>query len=430
MYSKSEQMVSEQKPKWIMAFIFCFLVLLVDGADMLLLSYSLSSIKAEFDLTSFQAGMLGSVTLAGMAVGGVFGGWASDKIGRVKAIAYSVIMFSVLTGLLAFVNNVYEFAFVRFISALGLGTVYMVCAGLIAELVPTKSRNTIIATLMAGWTFGYIVASILAGIIIPSYGWRMLFLVSGSAAIIGIIMPFCVKESESWLKERQERLANKKNMIKTDNSVFKAMIKDKVVFRTLLFWIAAASFLNFGYYGVNNWMPMYLEQELGMNFKSLTNFLIGSYAAMIGGKIIAGMMSDKIGRKPTFIIGSVATSIFLIIIVTLHNESNILWLLVIFGFVYGMPMGVYSTYMSESFPTRLRGTALGTAHNVGRIGSTIAPATIGYIATNGSIGMGFMVMGAAYLICTIPTFFIKEKMYDPHSKDTEVNVDNNAIKSA
>lgn len=228
MYSKSEQMVSEQKPKWIMAFIFCFLVLLVDGADMLLLSYSLSSIKAEFDLTSFQAGMLGSVTLAGMAVGGVFGGWASDKIGRVKAIAYSVIMFSVLTGLLAFVNNVYEFAFVRFISALGLGTVYMVCAGLIAELVPTKSRNTIIATLMAGWTFGYIVASILAGIIIPSYGWRMLFLVSGSAAIIGIIMPFCVKESESWLKERQERLANKKNMIKTDNSVFKAMIKDKV----------------------------------------------------------------------------------------------------------------------------------------------------------------------------------------------------------
>ena len=419
--------VKVNNPKWILAFIFCFLVLLVDGADMMLLSYSLSGIKAEFGLTPFQAGMLGSVTLAGMAVGGIIGGWASDKYGRVKIISFSIIKFSLLTGFLAFVSNVYEFAAIRFLSALGLGAVYMVCAGLISELVPTKHRTTIIATLMTGWTFGYIVASILAGAIIPEHGWRMLFLVSGSAVILGILMPFFVKESESWKVTRAARLNNK--LVKTDRTVFKALTEDKLIFRTLILWMIVAAFLQFGYYGVNNWMPLYLEQELNMNFKSMTNYLIGSYTAMIGGKIISGMMGDKFGRKFTFMFGSITTAIFLIIIVLFHNQTNILYLLVIFGFLYGMPLGVYSTYMSESFPTNIRGTALGTAHNVGRIGSTIAPATIGFIATQGSIGLGFIVMGAAYLICALPTLFIKEKMYDPQG-NIATAVDDSELKSS
>ena len=79
--------------------------------------------------------------------------------------------------------------------------------------------------------------------------------------------------------------------------------------------------------------------------------------------------------------------------------------------------------MSESFPTHIRGTAIGTAHNVGRIGSTIAPATIGFIATEGSIGLGFMVMGIAYLICALPTLFIKEKMYDPQANASNIDPD-------
>lgn len=406
---------SPPKQKWIAAFIFCFLVLLVDGADMLLLSYSLSSLKAEFGLSSFQAGMLGSVTLAGMAIGGIFGGWASDKFGRVRIISLSIIKFSLLTALLGFVSNVYEFAAVRFLSALGLGAVYMVCAGLMSELVPTKYRTTIIATIFTGWTFGYIVASLLAGAIIPEHGWRMLFMISGSAVIIGILMPFFVKESEAWKKARLNRTKIEAKMVKGDRSVFKALVQDKLIFRTLIFWMVVAGFMQFGYYGVNNWMPLYLEQELGMNFKSMTNYLIGSYTAMIGGKILAGVMGDRLGRKFTFIFGSVSTAIFLVIIVMFHNPGNILYLLVIFGFLYGMPLGVYTTYMSESFPTNVRGTAIGTAHNVGRIGSTIAPATIGFIATQGSIGLGFLVMGVAYLICALPTFFIKEKMYDPEA---------------
>lgn len=83
-----------QPHTWKIAFIFAFLALLVDGADLMLLSYSLNSIKADFGLSSVQAGMLGSFTLAGMAVGGIFGGWACDKFGRVRIVVISILTFS------------------------------------------------------------------------------------------------------------------------------------------------------------------------------------------------------------------------------------------------------------------------------------------------------------------------------------------------
>ncbi|WP_236301381.1 MULTISPECIES: hypothetical protein [Pseudomonas] len=64
---------------WVLVFVFCFLGLLIDGADLMLLSYSLSSLKAEFGLSNVEAGSLGSFTLAGMAIGGIYGGWACDR---------------------------------------------------------------------------------------------------------------------------------------------------------------------------------------------------------------------------------------------------------------------------------------------------------------------------------------------------------------
>lgn len=99
------------------AFIFAFLALLVDGADMLLLSFSLNSLKAEFGLSNLQAGTLGSFTLAGMAIGGFIGGWACDRLGRVRTVVISILVFSILTAALGFAQNFEQFAILRFLSA-------------------------------------------------------------------------------------------------------------------------------------------------------------------------------------------------------------------------------------------------------------------------------------------------------------------------
>lgn len=170
------------------AFVFAFLALLVDGADMLLLSFSLNSLKAEFGLSNLQAGALGSATLAGMAVGGFLGGWACDRLGRVRTVVISILIFSILTAALGFTQNFEQFAILRFLSAFGIGSLYIAANTLMAEYVPTEYRTTVLVTLQAGWTVGYIVATVLAGWIIPEYGWRMLFFIAIIPSVLAIFI--------------------------------------------------------------------------------------------------------------------------------------------------------------------------------------------------------------------------------------------------
>ena len=407
---------------WIIVFIFCFLGLLIDGADLMLLSYSLSSLKAEFGLTSVEAGSLGSFTLAGMAIGGIYGGWACDRFGRVKTVVWSIVLFSVGTAILGMTHSYWQFACTRFFASLGLGALYVACNTLMAEYVPTRYRTTVLGTLQAGWSVGYIVATLLAGWILPEHGWRWLFYVAIIPVILAVLMQRLVPEPQAWLTARAERAREKATgsqqaMTKKPDGMFKLIFSDPKASRMFLLWALTAGFLQFGYYGVNNWMPSYLEGELGMNFKSMTSYMVGTYAAMIFGKILAGLAADRLGRRAVFAFGALGTAVFLPVIVLFQSPENILWMLVVFGFLYGIPYGVNATYMTESFEAKFRGSAVGGAYNIGRIGAAVAPAAIGFLASHGSIGMGFLVMGGAYFICgVIPALFIRDKQFDPQNQ--------------
>lgn len=407
---------------WIVVFIFCFLGLLIDGADLMLLSYSLSSLKAEFGLTSVEAGSLGSFTLAGMAIGGIYGGWACDRFGRVKTVVWSIVLFSVGTAILGMTHSYWQFASTRFFASLGLGALYVACNTLMAEYVPTRYRTTVLGTLQAGWSVGYIVATLLAGWILPEHGWRWLFYVAIIPVILAVLMQRLVPEPQAWLTARAERAQEKANgtrhaLKNKPDGMFKLIFSDPKASRMFLLWALTAGFLQFGYYGVNNWMPSYLESELGMNFKSMTSYMVGTYAAMIFGKILAGLAADHLGRRTVFAVGALGTAVFLPVIVLFQSPENILWMLVVFGFLYGIPYGVNATYMTESFEAKFRGSAVGGAYNIGRIGAAVAPAAIGFLASHGSIGMGFLVMGGAYFICgVIPALFIRDKQFDPQKQ--------------
>ncbi|TFY88950.1 MFS transporter [Pseudomonas kairouanensis] len=407
---------------WIIVFIFCFLGLLIDGADLMLLSYSLSSLKAEFGLTSVEAGSLGSFTLAGMAIGGIYGGWACDRFGRVKTVVWSIVLFSVGTAVLGMTHSYWQFASTRFFASLGLGALYVACNTLMAEYVPTRYRTTVLGTLQAGWSVGYIVATLLAGWILPEHGWRWLFYVAIIPVILAVLMQRLVPEPQAWITAQAERAKDKASgtrnaLKKKPDGMFKLIFSDPKASRMFLLWALTAGFLQFGYYGVNNWMPSYLESELGMNFKSMTSYMVGTYAAMIFGKILAGLAADRLGRRSVFAFGALGTAVFLPVIVLFQSPENILWMLVVFGFLYGIPYGVNATYMTESFEAKFRGSAVGGAYNIGRIGAAVAPAAIGFLASHGSIGMGFLVMGGAYFICAvIPALFIRDKQFDPQKQ--------------
>lgn len=391
----------------VIAFLFCFLGLLADGADLMFLAYSLNSLKAEFGLSNFEAGSLGSITLAGMAIGGIYGGWACDRFGRVRVVTWTILVFSVGTALLGLAHNFWAFALIRFVSSLGLGSLFVACNILMSEFVTAKYRTTILATMQAGWTVGYLLATVLAGQIIPDYGWRALFFTAIGAALICLALRPWVPESPSWLAARAQRLQQAASN--------RQLLVEPSTRRMFLLWSLTSCFLLFGYYGTNNWMPSYLESELGMNFKSMTGYMVGTYTAMILGKVLAGIASDRFGRRATFAAGAIGTAIFMPVIVFWHTPDNIVWILALFGFIYGVPVGVLATYMTESFSTQVRGAAVGTSYNLGRIGAAVAPAAIGLLASHVSIGAGFLVMGITYVITgLIPALLIPNRLYDPN----------------
>ena len=408
---------------WKWALLFAYFAMVVDGVDIMLLSYSLTSLKGEFALSTFQAGALGSASRAGMGIGGILGGWACDKFGRVRTIANSVSFFSVATCLLGFTQSFEQFMALRFIGALGIGALYMACNTLMAEYVPTTYRTTVLGTLQTGQTVGYIVATLLAGAIIPDHGWRVLFFITVIPAFINIFLQRFVPEPKSWQLNKINQLQGKKPVEATvpekakSGSIYKQIFANFKHRKMFLLWMTTAFFLQFGYYGINNWMPSYLETEVHMNFKNMTSYMVGSYTAMILGKILAGYLADKFNRRAVFVFGTIASAVFLPVIIIFNTPDNILYLLITFGFLYGIPYGVNATYMAESFSTDVRGTAIGGAYNIGRVGAAIAPATIGFLASGGTFMTAFIVMGAAYFVAgVLPGLFIKDRQYDPQQQ--------------
>ena len=401
---------------WIVVLVFGFLGLMADGMDFMFLSFSLPSLMPDLGLSKIQAGSLASYSLLGMALGGIIGGWSADRYGRVRTVVWTILVFSVGTACLGLSRSYWQFAGIRLISSLGLGAEYVVCNTLMSEYIPTKRRTTVLGTLQAGWSVGYVAASALAGMIIPVYGWRFLFATALAPVIIAIILQRVVPEPPSWVELAAKRAASGKGVRgeTMKGSQWKTIFTDHGHRRMFILWTLTAGFLQFGYYGVNNWLPTYLVNELKFNFTKMTGYLVGTYTAMILGKIIAGFLADRLGRRWIYACGGFTAAVSLPLIVNYHSPGNIVFLLTAFGFLYGVPYGVLATYMTESFETRIRGTAVGGTYNIGRVGAAIAPWLIGLIATQYSIGLGLVVMGGAYFMTgIIPALFIREKMYDP-----------------
>ncbi|MDR7076079.1 AAHS family cis,cis-muconate transporter-like MFS transporter [Neobacillus niacini] len=403
---------SQNNKTWIVVFIACFLGLAVDGMDMQMLSLTLPSLIEEFGISQTQAGMLGTFSLIGMAIGGISGGWLSDRFGRVRMATYMLVLFTVGTALLGFVQSYEQFIVIRFISGMGIGAEFTIVTMLMAEYVPTKRRTTILGTLQAAFSVGFLVAALLAGAILPEYGWRPLYFISIIPVVLAIYIRYKIPEPTSWVEAKKLEKLQPKQVRKNE---WLTIFKDPKTRGIFLFWIITSTFLQFGYYGVGTWLPSYLITDLGFNFKTMTGYLVGSYTAMIFGKILAGVLSDKFGRRIIYIAAGLATAISLPAIYLYNTPGNIIILLTILGFLYGAQYGITSTYMSESFPTHIRGTAVGGAYNTGRFGAAIAPIAIGAIAEVQSIGFGLAVLGIAYALSgIIPALFIKEKMYDPY----------------
>jgi len=137
-----------------------FVALVIDGMDLQMLALALPDISKELHLSSVRAGALSTYSLFGMGIGGILAGWLADRIGRVRVVWWAVLTFSMLTCVIALCQSYWQIAVMRFVSGFGIGALYSIGTLLAAEYVPTKTRTTVLGTLQAGWSVGYVIAAL------------------------------------------------------------------------------------------------------------------------------------------------------------------------------------------------------------------------------------------------------------------------------
>jgi AAHS family cis,cis-muconate transporter-like MFS transporter len=397
----------------IAVFVSCFLGVLLDGVDLMLVSVSMPYLIKDLSLTKVQAGMLGTCLMIGQGVGGILGGWLADRCGRVRVVSWSIFLFALGTALLGLTQNFWQFAAVRLISSLGIGSEWAVAFVLMGEYVTGKRRGAVLGFIGAGWSVGYVVASLLAGAVIPAYGWRCLFISMLLPVALAIYIRRRIPEPTCWLEQKRRPVQPQR---KTTAEEWRIIFTEPVARKFFLLWVFASAFLAFGFYGLNNWLPTYLVTETGINFHKMTGFMVGTFLAAILGKSLIGFAADRWGRRSSYIFVTLFTALLLPFVIYFHTPGNILFLLVVTGFFVGAPYGINGTYMAESFNGRIRGTAMAGAYNVGRIGAATAPVAIGAIASKASIGLGLAVLGVAYVLTGCLALFIPSKIYDCDKK--------------
>jgi MFS family permease len=381
----------------------------LDAFDVMLLSLVLASVIGDLGLTKAQAGALSSVTLLAAAAGGLIFGHVADRFGRTRAMIASVLLYSIFTAACGLSQNLWQFVVFRALLGLGMGGEWASGAALVSETWPTKQRGRALGFMQSSWAIGFAAAALVAGFVLPRWGWRTVFFVGILPALFTIWVRRNVDEPEVW---KARRAAGAVGGAAAPGHRFADIFRGSTLRLT-----AALTFMNacalFGWWALNGWVPAYLslaptQGGLGLSPQTMSWFVFAMQIGMWLGYVSFGYISDAFPRKRVYVTYLVMAALLL----PLYGSLSIPLLLLLLGpFVAFFGTGFFSGFgavTAEVYPTAIRASAQGFTYNLGRVASAAAPFTIGKLATSSGFGVAFAVAGAVYLLGAITWFWIPD----------------------
>ena len=373
---------------------------MLDGMDIMLYAFALGSIRSEFGLDSAQAGALASVTLVASAAGGILFGFLADRIGRARALVYSILTYSIFTACMATSQSVAHLVLWRTLVGFGLGGEWSAGSVLVSETWPAQHRGKAIGFMQSGWAIGYILAAVGAALVLPRFGWRALFVLGILPALWTLWIRRHVPEPEIWTRQSQRR---------AKATAVLDILRPPLLGRTVVATVMGSSVL-FAYWGLFTWIPTFLaapasQGGLGLGIVRSSAWIIPMQLGAFCGYTLFGFAADRFGRRPMFITFLLGAAIMVPIYCLLGRSE---WILVLLGPLVGFfghgYFSVFGSMLAELFPTRIRATAQGLAYNSGRAVSALAPFTIGVVADRAGLAVAlastsaFFVLGAALVL--------------------------------
>ena len=369
---------------------------MLDAMDFLLFTFAVLPIQHEFGLSKATMGGLTSVALVASAVGGIAFGRIADRIGRVRAMTLSILIYSGATAGLATATSLWQLIAWRALVGIGMGGEWSAGSVLVAETWPAKHRAKAMGIMQSGWAIGALFAAAISSLVLERFGWRVLFLFGALPAVAVFFIRRNVEEPEIWLRRPAQAQGSWSGMGR------------KILIATLL-----SSSVLVAFWGVITWLPAFLatpvaEGGAGLTITKSAAWLIVLQVGAFFGYITFGWIADRIGRRPAFTLFMIGAT--LVVPIFAFGARSPVTLLAIGPLVGYFAHGYFSLFgamLSELFPTSIRASAQGFCYNAGRLASAAAPIAIGSAAQKHGLAVAiaadamFFALGAV-LIWLLP----------------------------
>ncbi|UQN28976.1 MFS transporter [Brachybacterium kimchii] len=372
--------------------IVAWLFVLFDGYDLIVYGTVQPRLIEEWGMSPALAGSVGSLAFLGMMIGAVVAGRLSDSIGRKKAIIGCGIVLSVFSFLCALSPSWQVFGLFRLFAGLGLGGLVPAANSLAAEYVPRRWRAAVATLMMSGVPIGGSVASLLGIPILAHASWRWMFVI----ALVGLVVlvPLAVVTIP-----RHSGSAETAPGVSTGFSV---LLRPPFLAISLLF--AAATLVTLTtWYGLGTWLPTLMLKAGTFDLSQPLLFALALNLGAVAGSVITAVLGDRFGPVPVGAFAAALGGIGLLLLLTEPGSGAIYVILVLAGIGSHGTQCLVIAAVTSYYPDQLRGTALGWALGVGRIGAVAAPQIGGLLlgASNGAPASNFLFFGSCAMAAAV-----------------------------
>jgi MFS transporter, AAHS family, 4-hydroxybenzoate transporter len=373
------------------------LATVLDGMDNQLLGNVIPALMREWSLPRAPFTTVLALGPLGMILGGWAGGVIGDRLGRRPALAGSVLAFALPTLAIAAVNGIAMLGVFRFLAGLGLGGAMPNAAALASEYVPKRHRPFAVALTIVCIPLGGTLAALLAGQVLPRYGWRTLFVAGGVMPLVAGVMLFALlPESPQYLVLRRERwpeltallrrlgysvdggatfvatttAAADKSRASLGDIVGPQLRRDTLGLWGAFFFCLLANYVGF------SWIVAMLTAAGYVQVDASSALAAFNFGGVIGA-VVGALVVQRLGSRITMLgMSGLAVVSALAMIAMPIQPPMTRALLGMFAMTGGLLNAVQITMYALAahvYPTAIRGSGLGTAVGVGRIGNVVAP---------------------------------------------------------
>jgi SHS family lactate transporter-like MFS transporter len=382
----------------------------LDAFDFTVFLLIMVPIAKEFDVPLTAVAAVFTITLWMRLVGAVASGWLADRVGRKLPLMISILWYSICNFIAGFSPTFTFLFFFRALLGIGMGAEWPAGAALAMESWPARSRGLMSGILQGSWGLGFLLSSLIYGLFYNVIGWRGLLWVGILPALAVVYIRYFVKEPAVWVENRRKQREDRREVRAPLISIFKRGLLGNTL--TACWWMASGFVV---YYSIWALFATYLQKDLNLSPALVATPIALANLAAFFAMGFWGWVADSIGRRWSIIIPALIGCLIAPIYLLTADITRISVGFIIQGLFAGAIYGQNPSYLTERFPTEVRGTASAFCYHQGAIfGGMVAP-VLTYFAVNYNLGFAIpMLIGTVVgLISTVLSLLVS-----PETKGT------------